>query len=234
MQYVVRMSKQDERLLERLQRVATLMDRIGLPVVGARVKRLRLQQGHSIRSFATLSGLGKNSVVRLEAGTGTQPLTLLRACEALGLHIDRLADPVAQDTEVAVAHRNGDDRWGALMDLAGTSLAGARATDTSKQRAKLAHAHHVGVLINRLRSRLPSGRAFPSILELHAASEPRSHPGEEFVYVLDGRVRLDVGGHEFVLSRGESLMFYSAERHVYAPADDTEQVPQLLCVRIEG
>ncbi len=224
----------DRRLIQRLSAVAALIDAVGLSVVGARVKRLRLQQGHSIRSFAELSGLGKNSIVRLESGVGTQPLTLLRACEALGLHIDRLADPVAPDPATAAAHHNEDDRWHALMDLAGGPLGDADGPVAPEVRARLAAEQGVAVAINRLKSRLPTGRIFPSLLELHAASEPRSHPGEELVFVLQGSVCLQVGGVPYPLKAGESLTFWSSEQHVYAPAADSDCTPIVLSVRTQG
>lgn len=223
----------DARLIQRLTAVSALIDAVGLSVIGARIRRLREQQGYSIRAFAELAGLGKNSVVRLEAGIGTQPLTLLRACEALGLHIDRLSDPVGHDPATAAVHRLADDRWHALMDLAGGPLGDADRPVSAEERRTLAARAGVAVAINRLASRLPTGRIFPSLLELHAASEPRTHPGEELVFVLRGRVRMEVGGVEYLLVAGESLTFWSAEVHVYAPADDGQPVPLVLSVRTQ-
>lgn len=85
-----------------------------------------------------------------------------------------------------------------------------------------------------VRSRLPNRRVLPSVLELRRSSEVRSHPGEEFVFVLSGRTRLEVGDRSVELAEGVSATFWSAEPHRYAPADP-EQVPaRLLSVRTEG
>jgi quercetin dioxygenase-like cupin family protein len=40
------------------------------------------------------------------------------------------------------------------------------------------------------------------------------HEGEEFVYVLEGRVQLQVGKEAHTLTKGKSLHFDSAREHV--------------------
>ncbi|MCC6242498.1 MAG: helix-turn-helix transcriptional regulator [Gemmatimonadaceae bacterium] len=224
----------DAKLVQRLERVADLISAVGLPLIGARVRRLRVQQGYSIRAFATRAGVGKNSIVRLEAGHGTQPITLLRVCEALGLHIDRLANPNVHDPSTAIAHHRADDRWHALTDLAGGPLGNQDEPLEAHIREALVKDAQIAVAINRLQSRIPTGKIFPTLLEVHNVSEPRSHPGVEFVFVLRGIARVEVGGVWHRLIAGESLMFYSAEVHRYAPAEDSDRVPLLLSVRTQG
>jgi mannose-6-phosphate isomerase-like protein (cupin superfamily) len=40
-----------------------------------------------------------------------------------------------------------------------------------------------------------------------------THPGQEFNYVLSGRLRLSVGGHETVLAPGDSIYFDASVPH---------------------
>ncbi len=40
-----------------------------------------------------------------------------------------------------------------------------------------------------------------------------SHPGQEFEYVLDGTVKVSVGGHDVVLAPGDSILFDSSHPH---------------------
>jgi mannose-6-phosphate isomerase-like protein (cupin superfamily) len=40
-----------------------------------------------------------------------------------------------------------------------------------------------------------------------------SHPGQEFEYVLEGILKIVVGGHELVLSAGDSIYFNSSHPH---------------------
>jgi transcriptional regulator with XRE-family HTH domain len=43
--------------------------------------------------------------------------------------------------------------------------------------------------------------------------ELNSHPGQEFDYVVEGRLLVSIGGRELELSPGDSLYFDSAEEH---------------------
>jgi transcriptional regulator with XRE-family HTH domain len=40
-----------------------------------------------------------------------------------------------------------------------------------------------------------------------------SHPGQEFDYVLEGKLLIVIGGHELVLNEGDCVFFDSGERH---------------------
>jgi len=48
---------------------------------------------------------------------------------------------------------------------------------------------------------------------------PNSHPGQEFTYVLEGRLMVSVAGHELVLEAGDSLYFDSNSPHAMAALD---------------
>ena len=52
-------------------------------------------------------------------------------------------------------------------------------------------------------------------------SEPvplNSHPGQEFEYLLEGTLRVVVGGHEVVLAPGDSIFFDSSHPHAVLAA----------------
>lgn len=48
-------------------------------------------------------------------------------------------------------------------------------------------------------------------------SEPHEHDGAELVYVLFGRVRLQIGGEPVSLSSGDAIYFESSAPHSYRP-----------------
>lgn len=56
----------------------------------------------------------------------------------------------------------------------------------------------------------------PSLKELHL----NSHPGQEFNYVLSGRLRLTIGGRTMVLDPGDSVYFDALRPHGMQTADD--------------
>jgi len=208
-------------LLKREAETRELIRLIPPSVLGSRIRRARQRMGLSIRELAEAAHLSKTSVVRLEAGGTPQVSTLLRVCAALGIHVASIARPEGVEKEVVAIHRHENDEWFDLTDF------GAGALAEPARRAELAD---VPLLI--LTSRLNSGRLLPTVLELYRESESRSHPGEEFVYVLSGRARITVGTKQFDLDEGESATFWSAEEHRYAPAGDMLPV-RVLSVRID-
>ena len=176
--------KIDDALLDRLDRVTALLESIGAEALGHRVRRLRDAQELSIREVADRAGISKNSIVRLEQGRGTQPVTILKVCSVLGVHVERLAEPTDEDI-VAIVHSKSDDRWFDVADMGSKPLVDGKGALTPRQR-KQAVDNGAEVPINLLKCRLPGGKILSSILELYQASPVRSHVGEEFVYVLDG------------------------------------------------
>jgi quercetin dioxygenase-like cupin family protein len=61
-------------------------------------------------------------------------------------------------------------------------------------------------------------KAEPFIVEAksESADKPLSlntHPGQEFDYVLEGRLLISVGGHEMELGPGDSIYYDSNEPH---------------------
>lgn len=196
-------------------------------VIGGRLRRAREAQRLSVRDAAEAAGLSKTSVVRIEKGEEARPITILKMCAALGLHIERLAAP-DRDESVAT-HRREDDRWYDMVDFGAGPLGGEdRPLSPEERAAYVQKGAHTPLLM--LHSRLAQGKALPSVLELYAASEPRSHPGEEFVYVLAGTAKIGVAGVDYVLTEGESMEFWGTEPHTYGPADD--RPARVLSVRI--
>lgn len=222
----------DKNFLDRLHRVSLLLEKAGAKVIGHRVWRLRNAQGISIRELADKAEISKNSIVRLEQGRGTQPITILKVCSTLGVHVERLADPTSEDV-VAVVHKNKDDRWFDMGDMGSKPLLDAKKAITPRQR-KQAVASGASVPINLLKSRLPSGKFLPSVLEVYQASPVRSHVGEEFAYVLEGEGVITVGKKKHRLKQGESITFWSAEPHSYAPADPKKVPVRILSLRVDG
>lgn len=212
--------------LVRNAQVVALVARVGAEVIGDRIRRLRIGMGLSIRDVAARAALSKTSVVRLEQGLACRPATLVQVCEVLGVHLERLED--GETAETGAVHRAGDDRWFDMTDVAAgplplTVTRGARTPRVTTQ---------VAVAVDLLKSRLANGRVLPTILEVHAESVARSHPGEEFVYVLSGRLRLRVGANVFDLKTGESACFWSGEPHQYAPIG--RGPARVLSIRVDG
>lgn len=173
--------------------------------LGARIQRVRQRLNLSVRDLAERAGVNKNTVLRLEKGLTPSYATLNRVCDALGVHIAQLTQPEPAEDETIAIHLRADE---------------GRAPLAADER----------VLLSALGCRLPEGRLNSAIMELFGESEPVTHPGEEFVFCLRGRVKLTVAGRSYTLGEGDAATFWSSERHAYAPADDApeETLPALL------
>lgn len=186
----------------------------------------------SIREVAETAAISKNSIVRLEQGRGTQPITVLKVCSVLGVHVERLAEPTTDDV-IAIVHKHKDDHWFDIADMGSKPLLDANRPLTARER-KQAVAAGAEVPVNLLKCRLPGGKVMPSILEVYKPSPVRSHVGEEFAHVLKGEAIITVGRKKYRLKKGESITFWSAEPHSYAPADPKKIPVQILSIRVDG
>jgi len=83
----------------------------------------------------------------------------------------------------------------------------------------------------RLSGRFPGRSLEPLLVELapHQSQEmPFSHPGEEFYFVLEGRITLVVDDTPYELSAGDSIHFPSTIPHAWR--NDSDQPARVLCV----
>lgn len=173
--------------------------------LGARIQRRRIRCNLSVRELADRAGVNKNTVVRLEKGLTPSYATLNRVCDALGVHIAQLMRSDLQGDEVVSMHSRAREE---PMPLAADER----------------------IQLRSLGCRLAGGSLNSAVMELFGESEPTTHPGEEHVFCLRGRARLTVAGRHYTLEEGDAAVFWSTERHSYAPAVDAseESLPVLL------
>lgn len=207
-------------LLSSEQEASELLSKVSPGVIGARVRRERKNQGVSIRDLAARANLAPHSITRLEAGQPFRAITLIKVCEALSIHVDRIASAI--ESEVIAAHRTEDDRWHFLDGYTQSAL------EPGSDRDRLARELNQNPL-KILNSRLDRGNLIATVIEVYAPSQPRAHPGEEFVYALCGPVQVTVAGKAYPLNTGESLTFFGTEEHSYEPIGNSVGI--LLSVR---
>ncbi|XRQ04795.1 helix-turn-helix domain-containing protein [Actinomadura welshii] len=79
-------------------------------------------------------------------------------------------------------------------------------------------------------TRRPGGvQAFKMIIpERPADTEPRTHEGYDWMYVLNGRLRLHLAGRDLVLEPGEAAEFDTRLPHWFGAAEGTVEVLSLF------
>jgi transcriptional regulator with XRE-family HTH domain len=161
-----------------------------LDAVGPRLRALRRQRETTLADLSNATGISVSTLSRLESGSRKPTLELLLPLAK--------AHGVTLD-ELVDAPPTGDPRVhmrpvkrGGLTMLPLTRRAG-------------------GIQAYKLILPAGSGRNEP---------DPQTHEGYEWLYVLNGRLRMVLGEHDLVLSPGEAAEFDTRVPHWFGAADD--------------
>jgi transcriptional regulator with XRE-family HTH domain len=174
--------------------------------VGQHVRLLRQERGWTLANLAERCELSTSFISQLERGLCSISIASLETiCGALGVtlgdfftHVDG-EERDASDMEVMMAH-----------DKPAVSLS-------------------EGLIAYRFLSRCFVGRKLDAVVGHISAGydyPPTSHEGEEFGYVLEGRLRLTIGDRVYRLKPGDSYHFGPLVPHGYA-ADEVPLVKVL-------
>jgi transcriptional regulator with XRE-family HTH domain len=180
-------------------------------MIGGRIDRLRNQVGLTIEELAGRAGLNKNTVNRIIKGVGKPQLdTFFKLCGALDVSPNDLMDLEPKNGEFYRVIRRFDRE--------------------DRQMEDRSPGYRLGVL----RDRLPGGQLNCAIIELHSEGKMQSHPGEELLFCLAGRVGITIGNLTEELDEGDAILFYGTEAHRYFNADGTRESSEALCVWISS
>lgn len=148
-----------------------------LAAMGPRLRQLRNRRGLTLAGLAEATGISESTLSRLESGRRKPNLELLL--------------PLARAYGMP------------LEELIG-------APDTGDPRVHLRPIQRDGMTYIRLTRRAGGTQAFKLIIPAATATaepDPQSHEGYEWIYVLDGRLRLVLGGQDLILAPGEAAEF---------------------------
>jgi transcriptional regulator with XRE-family HTH domain len=160
-----------------------------LDVVGPRLRALRRARGITLADLAATTGVSESTLSRLESGRRRATLELLL--------------PLARTYGVP------------LDDLVG-------APRTGDPRIHLKPIRRFGMVFVPL-SRRPGGtQAFKMVIPARPEPlepTPQTHEGFEWLYVLNGRLRLVLGERDLTLTPGEAAEFDTSLPHWLGSAD---------------
>jgi transcriptional regulator with XRE-family HTH domain len=177
-----------------------------IQIMGQKIRQLRLDRGLTLEEAAQRAGCTPGFLSQIERNQAVPSITMLYAiAQALGVKVTHFFPWAGPGTKVVQA----DERE--ILRFEGSSIA------YSPLSAKFA-GRKLEPLLVYIR---PKDGSLPS-------DEFRSHPGEEFYYVLEGILRLQVGDEVFDLSPGDSLHFKSTVKHRMDNPSDSATVA--LCV----
>ena len=174
-------------------------ERGGALDVGHRIRRIRNQQGRTLQEVADLCGCSKGLLSKIENGKVVPAVaTLSKIAKALGVRISVLMED--GETAEAIYSPNMTDSLDAFVP-------------TSKGYSICALApHFANKKMQPVLFRSRKGEVKP-----HSVA----HEGEEFIYVLQGEVKIHVGQVEYHLRQGESVYFQAINQHGVVPVTDS-------------
>ncbi|MGH3786727.1 MAG: helix-turn-helix domain-containing protein [Pseudonocardiaceae bacterium] len=174
-----------------------------LAAVGPRLRALRRRRGVTLADLAATTGISESTLSRLESGQRRPNLELLL--------------PLAR------AH-------GVPLD----ELVGAPHTGDPRVHIRRIHRH--GMTFMPLTRRAGGMQTYKLIIpgsQRPTAPEPKSHDGYEWLYVLNGRLRLVLGDQDLMLTPGEAAEFDTHVAH-WLGAADTDPVELLILFGQQG
>jgi transcriptional regulator with XRE-family HTH domain len=160
-----------------------------LDAVGPRLRALRRQRETTLADLSASTGISVSTLSRLESGARRPTLELL--------------------FPLAKAHGVTLDE---LVD----------APPTGDPRIHLRPVARHGMTMLPLTRRAGGIQAYKLVLSAGGyprEPDPQTHEGYEWLYVLNGRLRLVLGEHDLVLAPGEAAEFDTRVPHWFGPAD---------------
>jgi transcriptional regulator with XRE-family HTH domain len=162
-------------------------------LIGDHLKALRAARGMTLDQLAAATGLTKSYLSKIQNSHKLPPIaTLSRIAQALGTGIGSFfGDILKQGEGVSVVRRS--ERLPVVRG--GTAF--------GYDYVSLAHDR----LVKRME---PFVFTFPSKIDRHVFFD---HGGEEFVFILSGKVIFQVGDERWALVKGDSIYFDAAIPH---------------------
>lgn len=173
--------------------------------IGSRIKQLREEKGLSIPELSHLTGFDEKTLRDIEDNAISPQLgTIIKLSKALDSALQRL---IAGEGRKLYAVTRKDERKVIARTSASRSRRAAYAYMSLAPEVK---GRHMEALMVQLEA---------------ATDEERSvHTGEEFIYVLEGTVVLDIGEDRFELQPGDSAYYLSTTPHLLAAREGKARI----------
>lgn len=175
--------------------------------VGRKIRQFRQTKGWSLAELAKASSVALSTLSRIETGRMTGTLeSHLRVAKALGVRLAELyaaVDPLGAPAEL---HRASDPHTRTLLQKQTTS--------------------RILIPSSLQKEMLPLEMVVPA--QKSSSKEKAKEGTEKFVYVLKGKIRIEVGEEVFELNAGDTLYFQASLPHSFS--NPGTAAATLLCV----
>ncbi|WP_207535347.1 helix-turn-helix domain-containing protein [Desertivirga arenae] len=165
--------------------------------VGDRIRILRITQKRTLQEVADSCGLSKSMISKIENNrTLPSVATLVKIAQTLGTNISNLMERDGWSKAIVTTRQEAEEKF--VTTEKGYSI------------FPYASAFH-GKKMQPFLFEAIKGKVIPHQL---------SHEGEEFVFIVEGSMRMQVAETEYILKTGDSLYFNSLQKHGIIPISD--------------
>ena len=176
--------------------------------LGATIKKFRSEKNLSLRQLAEASGVSVSQISKIETGKGDTTVgNLIKIAKVL----DVPASKIINETDEAYNLRP-------LRKGEGFSI--------GRQVAQDPRFREIFLNIRRDAVMQPELMFIPPAA---SSGKPLTHDGEEFFYVLKGRVRFIVADKEFEMDEGDSIYFNCTVPHMWFNLSKEAWCELLIC-----
>lgn len=183
-----------------------------LAIIGKLIAQLRQENNLTIEELANRTGISTDKMAEIESGAITPSLgVLIKISRALGSRLGTLLD--------------GQENFGAVVTRARKAVESLSFTGTDSEQQQ--HLNFFSLAQGKNDRHME-----PLIVEVHTTEQKKDfhseHEGEEFLFVLDGSIKVTYGEEIHLLERGDSIYFDSIVPHKIENA--APQISKILAI----
>lgn len=166
--------------------------------LGQKIRQLREQSGKGLDEISRAVGMTRSLLVQIEQNVITPPVaTLLNLAKTLGVELGHFFETEKKALPFTIVRRGKAKKFNRVFP---------------QGKNPLSYSYRL------LAPDKPDKRMEPFLVEFSASKEkvPEvAHDGDEFFFVLSGRIEFHIGGKKGTLSAGDSLYFESRSPHAF-------------------
>lgn len=165
--------------------------------VGDRIKILRINQKRTMQEVADSCGLSKSMISKIENNkTVPSVATLVKIAQTLGTNISNLLEHGGWAKAIVTTRKEAEEKL--VTTEKGYSIFPYASEFHQKKMQPFLFV-------------AKKGKVVPHQL---------SHEGEEFIFIVEGTMKMQVAETEYILKTGDSLYFNSLQKHGIIPVSD--------------
>ncbi|WP_437230094.1 helix-turn-helix domain-containing protein [Planctomicrobium sp. SH661] len=160
-------------------------------IIGINIRQLRTAAGITLTALAQKADLTKSTLSKIETGQVSAPIsTFIRISDALGVRLTDIFVESKSDPPYVLTRKG-------------------KGKVITRDGSKFGYAYEaLGLEISRKQFE-------PFLLTVHPGDDGPTfrHPGQEFIYMLSGKIEFTVGEDVLTLRPGDSLLFDPMQDH---------------------